>query len=112
MNDESARDKKSRRDFLNRSILSAAGALGAVKGAAAPATAGPQAIRLPDAIPAALKLAPKAASFPMTGAQVFARACKDEGLAALFCCPGNYDVINSNCEEGIPCFGGRTEGSM
>jgi thiamine pyrophosphate-dependent acetolactate synthase large subunit-like protein len=110
MNDEKAR--KSRRDFLNRSIMSAAGALGAAKGAAAATTAPAAAIRLPDAIPAALKQAPKPASFPMTGAQVFARACKDEGLAALFCCPGNYDVINSICEEGIPCFGGRTEGSM
>ena len=26
----------------------------------------------------------------MTGAQVFARACKEEGVAALFACPGNY----------------------
>ena len=28
----------------------------------------------------------------MTGAEVFARVCKEEGLAALFCCPGNYNV--------------------
>jgi thiamine pyrophosphate-dependent acetolactate synthase large subunit-like protein len=103
--------EKSRRDFLNRSMLTAAGALGVANSAAAATTAAP-AIRVPDAIPAALKAPSKAATFPMRGAQVFARACKDEGLAALFCCPGNYDVINSIAEEGIPCFGGRTEGSM
>src|SRR5579872_6374577 len=90
----------SRRDFLKRSMLTAASALGASKvGAAA-------------AVPAALNLPAKPASFPMRGAQVFAKVCKNEGLAALFCCPGNYDVINSICDEGIPCFGGRTEGAM
>ena len=31
----------------------------------------------------------------MTGAQVFARACKEEGVAALFACPGNYPVIHA-----------------
>src|SRR5947207_12027729 len=103
--------EKSRRDFLNRSMLTAAGALGVANSAAAATSAAP-AIRVPDAIPAALKSPSKAASFPMRGAQVFARACKEEGLAALSSCPGNYDVINSIAEEGIPCFGGRTEGSM
>jgi thiamine pyrophosphate-dependent acetolactate synthase large subunit-like protein len=111
MADREERPQGSRRDFLSRSALAAAGALGAVKGAAAATTATPG-IRVPDAIPAALQSPAKPAVFPMRGAQVFARACKEEGLAALFCCPGNYDVINSICEEGIPCFGGRTEGSM
>jgi acetolactate synthase I/II/III large subunit len=50
--------------------------------------------------------------FPLTGAQVFARACKEEGVAALFCCPGNYDVIHAIASTGIPSFGGRHEGSM
>ena len=109
-----AGDAASRRDFLKRSMLTAAAALAAPKvadatGAAAPAA---PAIRLPDAIPAALNLPARPASFPMRGSQVFARVCKNEGLAALFCCPGNYDVINSICDEGIPCFGGRTEGAM
>jgi hypothetical protein len=27
--------------------------------------------------------------FPMMGADVFAKACVEEGLAALFACPGN-----------------------
>ena len=48
----------------------------------------------------------------MTGAQVFAKACKEEGLAALFCAPGNYHVINAIASEGIPSYGGRTEGMM
>jgi acetolactate synthase I/II/III large subunit len=48
----------------------------------------------------------------MTGAEVFARACRLENLAGLFCCAGNYDVINAIAQEGIPSYGGRTEGSM
>ena len=50
--------------------------------------------------------------FPMTGAQVFARACKEEGVAALFACPGNYPVIHAIASTGIPAYGGRHEGSM
>ena len=41
----------------------------------------------------------------MTGAQVFARVCREEGLAALFCCPGNYNVVNAIAQEGVPTFG-------
>src|SRR5579871_5389485 len=102
----------SRRNFLTRAgALAAAGAVGAVKSASA--AAGPErTIKLPDAIPTALGMPAKPAAFPMRGGQVFAKVCKDEGLAALFCCPGNYDVINSICDEGIPCYGGRTEGAM
>ena len=48
----------------------------------------------------------------MTGAQVFANLCKDEGLAALFCAAGNYSIINEIAQVGIPCYGGRTEGGM
>ena len=43
----------------------------------------------------------------MTGAEVFAKACKDENLAALFCCPGNYPVIQAISAAGIPAYGGR-----
>jgi thiamine pyrophosphate-dependent acetolactate synthase large subunit-like protein len=103
---------RSRRDFLKGSILSATGALGAAKVAAAVASSTEAPIRLPEAFPAALNAPPKPAEFPMRGSQVFAKVCKNEGLAALFCCPGNYDVINSICDEGIACFGGRTEGAM
>ena len=45
----------------------------------------------------------------LTGAEVFARACKEEGLAALFCCPGNYTMINAISGVGIPSYGGRIE---
>lgn len=48
----------------------------------------------------------------ISGAQIFANLCKDEGLAALFCAPGNYTVINAIAEVGIPCYGGRNESSM
>jgi thiamine pyrophosphate-dependent acetolactate synthase large subunit-like protein len=50
--------------------------------------------------------------FPMTGAQLFARACKEEGVKALFCCPGNYDVVHAIADTGIPTYGGRHEGSL
>lgn len=50
--------------------------------------------------------------FPMSGANLFGRACKAEGVAALFCCPGNYDVIHAINNQGIPSFSGRNEGSM
>ena len=36
----------------------------------------------------------------LTGSQVFARACKEEGLAALFCCPGNYTMIKPGSGTG------------
>ena len=50
--------------------------------------------------------------YPMNGATVFARVCKDEGLGALFCCPGNYSIISAIANQGIPIYGGRTEGPM
>ena len=99
----------SRRRFMNYSLSAAAAAAAMQRNASAEPIA---AIKIPDAIPSAINTPGKPAAFPMRGAQVFAKVCKDEGLAALFCCPGNYEVINSLCEEGIPCYGGRTEGSM
>jgi len=69
-------------------------------------------IKIPEEFGMAAKAAPAKVDFPMSGAQVFARVCKDEGLAALFCCPGNYNVINAIAEEGIPAYSGRHEGAM
>src|SRR5215470_9496836 len=72
-------------------------------------------IRIPKEIPASLNEAPKPGSFEgqgMTGAEVFAKLCKEEELAALFCCPGNYTVINAVAAAGVPSYGGRTEGAM
>jgi thiamine pyrophosphate-dependent acetolactate synthase large subunit-like protein len=107
-----------RRKFL----LNTAPAAGAVIAAAAAETkifAGSEAeipsIRIPKEIPASLSEAPKPGSFEgqgMTGAQVFAKLCKEEELAAMFCCPGNYTVINAIAAEGVPAYGGRTEGAM
>jgi thiamine pyrophosphate-dependent acetolactate synthase large subunit-like protein len=69
-------------------------------------------IKVPDEFAQAAKATLSPASFPMTGAQVFARLCKDEGLAALFFCPGNYAIVNAIAFEGIPTYSGRHEGSM
>jgi acetolactate synthase I/II/III large subunit len=54
----------------------------------------------------------KKADFPMTGADVFAKACMDEGLSALFACPGNYHIIHAMANQGIRVFSGRHEGAM
>ena len=69
-------------------------------------------IRVPAEFAAATAADPVRFEFPMTGAQVFARACKEEGVAALFACPGNYPIIHALASAGIPAFGGRHEGSM
>jgi len=72
-------------------------------------------IRIPKEIPATLSEQPNVGSFEgkgMTGAEVFAKLCKDEELAALFCCPGNYTVINAIAAAGVPSYGGRSEGAM
>ena len=104
-------DSVSRRRFVTRGAVAAAAAAGA-SAAASTTERRDTGITVPSEVPASLAEAPKAAAFPMTGAQVFAKACKEEGLAALFCAPGNYTVINAIASEGIPCYGGRTEGMM
>ncbi|MEQ1161270.1 thiamine pyrophosphate-binding protein [Acinetobacter calcoaceticus] len=44
--------------------------------------------------------------------EIFAKLCKEEGLAALFCAPGNYAITHAMAEAGITSYGGRTEGGM
>src|SRR5438445_706050 len=105
-------ETKSRRDFLNRSVVAGSAALAAAQKASAASAPEPKPIQIAGAFTNAQNTALRPANFPMRGAQVFAKVCKDEGLAALFCCPGNYEVINSIVEEGIPAFGGRNEGAM
>jgi thiamine pyrophosphate-dependent acetolactate synthase large subunit-like protein len=110
-----------RRRFLHRAVAgagaTAAAAIGANSIASASTTdavtpSDAAAIRIPPEF-AAAKAAPlPKVDFPMNGAQLFARACKEEGVAALFCCPGNYGVIHAIAATGIPAFGGRHEGSM
>jgi thiamine pyrophosphate-dependent acetolactate synthase large subunit-like protein len=73
-------------------------------------------IRIPKEITDTLAEPTRLGSFDakggMTGAEIFAKSCRDEELAALFCCPGNYPIINAISAAGIPAFGGRSEGSM
>jgi thiamine pyrophosphate-dependent acetolactate synthase large subunit-like protein len=111
---------QSRRQFL-RASAAGAGAAAFAAGVAnqAFAEAVPvvdiPSIRIPKDIVDSVGAAPAPAKFEgtgMIGAQVFAKLCKEEGLAGLFCCPGNYTVINAIAAEGIPCYGGRTEGAM
>ncbi|MBZ5559979.1 MAG: thiamine pyrophosphate-binding protein [Acidobacteriia bacterium] len=111
----------SRRKFLRRAVAGAGAtaavaaanatvAAGALAGGAADDSSAPP-IRIPAEF-AARGTGLPALDFPLTGAQVFARVCKEEGVAALFCCPGNYPVIHAIASTGIPSFGGRHEGSM
>src|SRR5438309_8280035 len=100
MNDTRDADKKqkeskpdvSRRKFLVKAVTSAT-AVAALGNSSAIASDTPESksIKVPDEFTQANKAVPVKADFPMTGAQVFARVCKEEGLAALFCCPGNYN---------------------
>jgi thiamine pyrophosphate-dependent acetolactate synthase large subunit-like protein len=110
----------SRRDFLAKSALGASGiaAAGAVEAAAQTGGNGggalTAAIKIPADLAKSLGESPDPGSFEkgMTGAQIFAKACKDEGLGALMCCPGNYTVIGAIATAGVPAYGGRTEGAM
>jgi thiamine pyrophosphate-dependent acetolactate synthase large subunit-like protein len=122
MKRESRKPNAGRRSFLQKAIAGAGATAAAALGSAAraqqgsqnpPASAPPVApIRVPAEFAAAANAAPVTFSFPMTGAQVFARACKEEGVAALFACPGNYPVVHAIASSGIPAYGGRHEGSM
>ena len=110
-----AKQGNSRRRFMKQAVLGA-GATAATLGAgsvglaAAEEDAAP--IRVPDEFATAKNAPLPTVDFPMTGAQVFARACKEEGVAALFCCPGNYSVVHAISDTGIPTYGGRHEGSL
>ena len=115
------RKDASRRSFLRKAVAGAGATAAAALGTGVSAQEGSQnaaaqsgvaPIRIPAEFNAASSAAPVEFSFPMTGAQVFARACKEEGVAALFACPGNYPVIHAIASAGIPAFGGRHEGSM
>ena len=107
----------SRRSFITKTAVgagaTAAAMLGPTRISAAPDSPdGTRPIKIPDEFELAAKAPLKKADFPMTGAEVFARVCKDEGLSALFCCPGNYNIQNAIALEGIPTYSGRHEGSM
>jgi thiamine pyrophosphate-dependent acetolactate synthase large subunit-like protein len=100
--------------MVGASAVAAAAATGQLFGADTPELDIPS-IRIPEDFTASLAEEAKPGKFEgrgMSGAEVFARVCKDENLAALFCCPGNYTVINAIAAAGIPSYGGRTEGAM
>jgi acetolactate synthase I/II/III large subunit len=112
-NDSDKSRALSRRSFVTGAAVAATtAAVGAVKDAQARPTAASGGVTIPPEFAAAHSAALPKLDFPLTGAQVFARACKEEGVAALFCCPGNYDIIHAIASTGIPSFGGRHEGSM
>ena len=107
----------SRRQFLAAAAPAAAAAAAVLRPAdlAAQTPAPMPSLRIPSEIPAALGEAPAPLAFEgngMMGADVFAKLCKEEGLAAMFCCPGNYTVTHAIAAAGIPSYGGRTEGTM
>jgi thiamine pyrophosphate-dependent acetolactate synthase large subunit-like protein len=131
MSDEQSMDDKqptdastdsSRRDFLRKSAAGVGAAVAASAGAQAFAadTADLGEVKIPSIrIPAdftdSLAQEAKPGAFGgrgMSGAEVFANVCKAEELAALFCCPGNYTVINALAAAGVPAYGGRSEGAM
>jgi thiamine pyrophosphate-dependent acetolactate synthase large subunit-like protein len=103
-----------RRNFLKTSGLlaaSSAAAAGLVRSANA-AESGKSSLALPREFAAIADAPPANAQLPMNGAMLFAKACKAEGLAALFCCPGNYTVTHALADIGIPTYTGRDERSM
>lgn len=110
----------SRREFLGPISLGAvaAGTLStqALAQSSDSGTCSPQAgTTIPTAVTQSLAEPTRRAGFEgrgVSGAEVFANLCKDEGLAALFCCPGNYSVVHAMAAIGIPTYGGRTENTM
>lgn len=73
-------------------------------------------VRIPDDFTDSVEEDPVERNFEaeegITGAEVFANLCKDEGLSALFMCPGNYTLTHAIAAAGIPSYGGRREGNM
>ena len=107
--------RTSRRNFFAVPAAAAAVAASAVKPVAMFAAPVIASITIPKEVPATLGEKAQVHSFEgkgLTGAEVFAKLCKEEELAAMFCCPGNYTVINAIAAAGIPSYGGRTEGAM
>ena len=111
---EAQPDGASRRNFLKGPAAGAAAAAIVTSTKGFGETVLPS-ITIPKEIPETMNEPAKPGSFEgkgMTGAEVFAKLCKEEDLAAMFCCPGNYTVINAIAAAGVPAYGGRTEGSM
>lgn len=116
-------DKKlSRRNFLRTSGVGAAAVVASTVAANVFAQSQPGTAAATESVATPRPIIPlefdaaKSAVFPevtwpLNGGQVFAKICKAEGLAALFCCPGNYAVVHAIAEEGIPVVSCRDERS-
>src|SRR5262245_4663975 len=113
--------RRSRRSFLMASGLIAASSLATASTAASAAAAATEqanskpagrGLTRPGEFDVAAQTPAQSPELPMTGATLFAKACKAEGLAALFCCPGNYTVTHAMAKVGIPIYSGRDERSM
>ena len=110
-------ERLERREFLKKAAVGAgavgAAAAGTLSGAAHAIPGGREPPIVRTEAHEIFKNAPiREFSFPAQGADLFAKVCKEEGLAALFCCPGNYSIISAMGNAGIPIYGGRTEGPM
>jgi thiamine pyrophosphate-dependent acetolactate synthase large subunit-like protein len=104
-----------RRDFIKTTAGAALAATAVTVGDASHPEAAEgegTSIRVSKDFTSSLSASPRRVEFPMTGADVFAKACLEEGLAALFACPGNYSIIHAMANQGIRVFSGRHEGSM
>ncbi len=103
----------SRRKFMKQAAVGtgAAAGIGTASGLFAQEAQEPG-IRVPSEVTGRNAIPAPEITFPMSGADVFASVCKEEGLAALFCCPGNYQVVNAIASQGIASYGGRHEGAM
>ena len=78
----------SRRNFIKGTALAGAGAAAMLQGEESSAHEQENLdIRIPEEIPRTLAEAARPANFPMTGAEVFAKFCSDEGVAGFFCWP-------------------------
>ena len=106
-------DTPERRAFMKKAMFGA-GATAALgtSGVGLTAQETDAKITIPPEFEAAKKATLPTMDFPLRGAQVFARACHEEGVKALFCCPGNYEVVHAIADTGIPTYGGRHEGSQ
>ncbi len=111
-NDGDRLDKPSRRNFLKMAAVGSAAAAGSTVMAGAAAAVEADRPTIPAEISGRDSVPLPEIAFPMTGANLFGRACAAEGVAALFCCPGNYNIIHALADHGIPAYSGRHEGSM
>jgi acetolactate synthase I/II/III large subunit len=113
--DDGRDEALTRRDFIKTTAGVAFAGTAATMGAVSHPEAAEgekSSIRASKEFAVSLSASPHKADFPMSGADVFAKACVEEGLTALFACPGNYGIIHAMANQGIRTFSGRHEGHM